>query len=86
MEGREMNSMRKLVGFAVVAVAVAIASFHGDIALALGVTALVLAAFVGVAILVGAAVSTRPHHDILESGRSPALADAAPQISPLQKQ
>jgi hypothetical protein len=80
-----MNGLTKLVGIAVIAAAAAIASFQGDIAFALGVTALVVAGFTAVAILVGAAVATRHTQPSTESGRAPSM-DAAPVISPLQEQ
>jgi hypothetical protein len=80
-----MNGITKLVGIAVIAVAAATASFQDDVALALGVTALVIAAFTAVAILVGAAVATRHSRPSAENGRAPAL-DATPVISPLQEQ
>lgn len=80
-----MNGMTKLVGIAVIAATAAVASFQGDVALALGVTALVIAAFTAVAILVGAAVATRQARGLAESGRAPAM-DATPVISPLQEQ
>ncbi|MGE4064058.1 MAG: hypothetical protein AB7E79_11890 [Rhodospirillaceae bacterium] len=80
-----MNGITKLVGIAGIAVAAAVASFHGDVALALGVTALVVAGFTAVAILVGAAVATRHSRISPESGRAPVM-DATPVISPLQEQ
>lgn len=80
-----MNGLTKLVGIAVVAAVAAVASFQDDVAIALGVTALVAAAFTAIAILVGAAVATRHSRAVTESGRAPVL-DAAPVISPLQEQ
>jgi hypothetical protein len=84
-EGQTMNGFTKLVGVAVIAVAAATASFQDDVALALGVTALVAAAFMAVAVLVGAAVATRHARPSTETRRAPAL-DATPVISPLQEQ
>jgi hypothetical protein len=80
-----MNGFTKLMGIAAIAIVAATASFQDDLALALGVTALVAAAFTAVAILVGAAVATRHPRPTPESGRAPAL-DPTPVISPLQEQ
>jgi hypothetical protein len=80
-----MNGLTKLTGIAAVAFLVAVASFQDDVALALGVTALVIAAFTAIAILVGAAVATRHPRASTETGRAPVL-DASPVISPLQEQ
>jgi hypothetical protein len=84
-EGQPMTGYTKLIGIAAIAVAAATASFQDDVALALGVTALVAAAFTAVAILVGAAVATRQSRPSVETGRAPVL-DATPVISPLQEQ
>ncbi|MCC6913428.1 MAG: hypothetical protein IT566_06975 [Rhodospirillaceae bacterium] len=80
-----MNGLSKLIGVAGIAAAVAVASFHSDIAVALGITVLVVAALTAVAILVGAAVATRHSRAATENGRASAL-DATPAISPLQEQ
>jgi len=80
-----MNGLARLIGIAVIAVAAATASFQADVALALGVTALVIAGFIAVVILVGAAVATRHSRVSTEARRAPAL-DATPAISPLQEQ
>lgn len=80
-----MNGMTKLYAIAAVAAVAAVASFQADIAVALGVTALVVAGFTAVGILVGAAVATRNARAVTENGRAPAL-DATPVISPLQEQ
>ena len=74
----------KLFGIAAGAVALAVASFQADVALALGVTALVVAGFLAVAVLVGAAVATRNARSSTESRRAAAM-DTAPAISPLQE-
>jgi len=84
-EGRPMNGLAKLCGVAAVAVIAAIASFQGSIAFALGVSVVMIAGFIAIAILVGAAMSTRHSRPVAESGRAPVL-DAAPAISPLQEQ
>lgn len=83
--GQTKSGLTKLCGIAVAAIVAAVASFHGDIAVALGVTALVVAGFTAVAILVGAAVATRQSRAAAENGRAPAL-DGTPVISPLQEQ
>lgn len=80
-----MNGLTKVCGIAAIAVVAAIASFQGGIAFALGVSVVMIAGFTAIAILVGAAVSTRHARPVTESGRAPVL-DAAPVISPLQEQ
>jgi hypothetical protein len=84
-EGQTMNGLSKLIGIAGIAAAIAVASFRADIAIALGVTGLIIAGFFSVAILVGAAVATRYTRAARENGRAPVL-DATPVISPLQEQ
>ncbi len=80
-----MNGMSQLLGIVGIAVAVAVASFSSDVAATLGVTTLVIAGFVAIGVLVGAAVATRYSRGALQSGRAPSL-DATPAISPLQEQ
>lgn len=80
-----MNGVTKLVGIVAVAAVTAIMSFREDIALALGAITLALGGLAAVAVVVGAAVAARAPRRGTENRRAPAI-DAAPAISPLQKQ
>jgi len=83
-KGQPMNAQTKLIAIAAISVTSAVASFQSDVALALGIGAFVAAVFTGLAVLVGAAVSTRHTRPVMEKGRAPVL-DAAPNISPQQR-
>lgn len=83
-EGQAMNGLGKLVGLAAIAVTAAVASFHGDVALALGLTALVAAGFIAITILVGAATATHHPREQSDNRRAPSLG-ATPVASSVQK-
>lgn len=80
-----MNAQMKLIAVAAVSVTAAVASFRTDVALYLGIAALLAGAFIAVAVLVGAAVSTRNARPVTEKGRASVM-DAAPVSAPLQEQ
>lgn len=79
-----MNAQTKLITVAVVALTAAVASFQSDLALALGIGAFFAAAFIAIAVVVGAAVATRHTRPVTEKGRAPVM-DAAPIVTPQQQ-